>query len=288
MALNSQAIGKSIRVTQDIDARWVLAYSAALNLTGPEYLDDSRPGGVVVPPTFCVCLEWAIAGSEARNTLLGLSAAERGMAIHAAQDSHFIAPIKLGMKVETTGEPVHMFRRSIGSGVVMRYDTRDARTDELLVRSWSTHLFRGVEADFDSVGDMPPEVPAALAETRFASVAETIRIAPGLAHIYSECARIWNPIHTEQRAARAANLPSIILHGTATWALAGKRIVETLAPQGHMGQLRRLAGSFRKPVFPAQETALFRHVWPDGKAASFTLLNGSGDVALAGGWAMLD
>ncbi|MBN3267440.1 hypothetical protein CUR95_09085 [Bordetella bronchiseptica] len=284
MALNSQAIGKSLRVTQEIDARWVLAYSAALNLTGPEYLDDSRPGGVVVPPTFCVCLEWAIAGSEARNALLGLSAAERAMAIHAAQDSHFISPIKLGMRVETTGEPVHMFRCSIGSGVVMRYDTRDARTDELLVRSWSTHLFRGVEAGFDSVGDMPPEVPAAPA---ISPITETIRIAPGLAHIYSECARIWNPIHTEQRVARAANLPSIILHGTATWALAGKRIVETMAPQGHMGHLRRLAGSFRKPVFPAQEAALLRHVRPDGKAVSFTLLNGSGDVALASGLAML-
>jgi acyl dehydratase len=50
---------------------------------------------------------------------------------------------------------------------------------------------------------------------------------PGpLAHVYSECARIWNPIHTDVAVARAAGLPGPILHGTATLALAVTRLVE--------------------------------------------------------------
>jgi acyl dehydratase len=45
-------------------------------------------------------------------------------------------------------------------------------------------------------------------------------------HVYTECARIWNPIHTDLAVARAADLPGPILHGTATLALAVSSIVE--------------------------------------------------------------
>ena len=40
------------------------------------------------------------------------------------------------------------------------------------------------------------------------------------AHVYTEGARIWNPIHTDAAVAARAGLPGIILHGTATLALA--------------------------------------------------------------------
>jgi acyl dehydratase len=43
--------------------------------------------------------------------------------------------------------------------------------------------------------------------------------------VYTECARIWNPIHTDAAVARAAGLPGPILHGTATLALAVSRVV---------------------------------------------------------------
>jgi len=52
-----------------------------------------------------------------------------------------------------------------------------------------------------------------------------IAVSPQLAHVYTECARIWNPIHTDVAVARAEGLPDIILHGTATLALAVSRIV---------------------------------------------------------------
>jgi len=47
-----------------------------------------------------------------------------------------------------------------------------------------------------------------------------VPIARTLAHVYTECARIWNPIHTDRAVARGAGQPDIILHGTATLALA--------------------------------------------------------------------
>src|SRR5215831_17990681 len=55
-------------------------------------------------------------------------------------------------------------------------------------------------------------------------------VAPTLAHVYSECARIWNAIHTDRAAALAAGLPDIILHGTATLALAVSAVLRHLRP----------------------------------------------------------
>jgi acyl dehydratase len=61
--------------------------------------------------------------------------------------------------------------------------------------------------------DVQPPGPAA--------EAVTIPIPKQMPHVHSECAGVWNPIHTERAVALAAGLPDIILHDTATWALTG-------------------------------------------------------------------
>jgi acyl dehydratase len=45
------------------------------------------------------------------------------------------------------------------------------------------------------------------------------------ARVYTECARIWNPIHTDVAVARGAGLADPILHGTATLALSVSRLI---------------------------------------------------------------
>ena len=47
-----------------------------------------------------------------------------------------------------------------------------------------------------------------------------IPIPAGAAHVYTECAHIWNPVHTDRAVALAAGLPDLILHGSALVALA--------------------------------------------------------------------
>ena len=49
--------------------------------------------------------------------------------------------------------------------------------------------------------------------------------------------------------ATAAGLPDIILHGTATWALAGRELVARCADRDPT-RLRRLRGCFRAMVIP--------------------------------------
>ena len=68
-------------------------------------------------------------------------------------------------------------------------------------------------------------------------------------HVYTECARIWNPIHTERDVALRAGLPDIILHGTATWALAGREVLRAYG-DGDPARLKRLHGRFTAMVIP--------------------------------------
>ena len=70
-----------------------------------------------------------------------------------------------------------------------------------------------------------------------------VDVPAGMAHIYTECARIFNPIHTDASVARAAGLPEIILHGTATLALAVSRIIESEAGKDP-ARIERVAARF--------------------------------------------
>jgi acyl dehydratase len=79
---------------------------------------------------------------------------------------------------------------------------------------------------------------------------DRVAIGAGLAHVYTECARIWNPIHTDVAFARAAGLPGLILHGTATLALAVSRVVARVLggdPSRVRGVAVRFAGMVPMP-----------------------------------------
>ena len=74
-----------------------------------------------------------------------------------------------------------------------------------------------------------------------------IQVPAGAAHVYTECARIWNPIHTDRAVALAAGLPDIILHGTSTMALAVSRLVNEYL-DAEPRRVRRLGGRFAAMV----------------------------------------
>jgi acyl dehydratase len=104
------------------------------------------------------------------------------------------------------------------------------------------------------------------------------------AHRYTECASIWNPIHTERRVALAAGLPNIIVHGTALWALAGRTV--TASRPGR--RLTRLGGTFSAMVEPGS-TITVRHApsAPDLDVVRFEILNAAGRRAVSRGVACL-
>jgi len=108
-----------------------------------------------------------------------------------------------------------------------------------------------------------------------------IPIAANAALVYTECARIWNPIHTDAAVAEAAGLPEPILHGTATLALAVSRVVEGCFG-GDAERVVRIAGRFGAMV-RMPSTLSLRIGSVQGDSVRFEVLEPGGGRAIRDG-----
>ncbi|MGR8918516.1 MAG: FAS1-like dehydratase domain-containing protein [Gammaproteobacteria bacterium] len=238
----------------EVDARWTMAYSAALGDLEPVFLDTSRAGGVVAHPLFAICPEWPVAlASRDQLKQRGLTQAEFNRAVHATHDCHVHRLIRPGDTLTTSARLLTMEARSPGGYVTTCFDTRDA-AGELVCRTFHGQIMR--ETEIMSVDKAPtppldpgieaPPFPAVAAGPQPHSV-HSIDIHGGFAHTYTECARIFNPIHTDTAVARAAGLPDFILHGSATLALAVSLLFKHHAG-GDPSRVRRITAAFRGMV----------------------------------------
>jgi acyl dehydratase len=75
-----------------------------------------------------------------------------------------------------------------------------------------------------------------------------------------------NPLHADPAVARAAGFPRPILHGLATFGVAGHAILKTLCGYDP-ARLTAIAGRFSAPVFPGE--TIRTELWRDGGVVSF-------------------
>jgi acyl dehydratase len=270
---------------QDIDARWLMAYAAALGETAPEYLDTLRPEGIRAHPLFPVCYEWPPA-VELRTRALHPEVAARG--VHATHDLDLHRPIRPGDRLSTTATVVAVGLRRPGAFVLTRFDTVDAGGEPVTTTHAGTlYLGVGCAASAAPGGRGAPDLPPA-AEARAPHRPRwtaTLPLPRTAAHVYTECARIWNPIHTDPAVARAAGLPDIILHGTATLAMAVSEVLRREA-KGAATAVRRIACRFEGMVrLPSTVTVegLGVEDGPDGRQLRFRAVAADGRPAVAHG-----
>jgi acyl dehydratase len=269
----------------EIDARWLMAYAAALGEEAPEYLDTTRPGGVLAHPLFPVCYEWPLA-LDVRAKALADEVAVRG--VHATHRLTLHRPVRAGDRLHTTATVAALERRSPGAYMVLRLETVDAAGDPVSTTDYGS-LYLGVDCDPSPRGQgegwsQSGGWPSVLEETAWTWTAE-VPIARNLAHVYTECARIWNPIHTDRAVARAAGLPDIILHGTATLALAISQALRH-DPRGPAAPVRALGCRFGAMV-PLPSRIVVRGHRPersaDGRVIRFEALGEGGRPAVRDG-----
>lgn len=285
MPLNSKLVGQQTKsFTHDVDARWIMAYAAGLGDTHSAYL-DTQAGTIVAHPLFPVCLEWPVILDCA--TVPGSETAtpeERARGVHAAHDLHIVRPIRAGEKLTTQATIIGIRKMKPGAAQTIRLDTIDAAGD-LVSRTYQLSISRGVdvlgEAD---VWETPPETPR-LDGLEGAERRLKMPVATGTAHTYTECARIWNPIHTDRQIALAAGLPDIILHGTATLALAVSKLIEEVV--GSPTRVRRVGGRFSAMVLMPSVLTLVIHGQRAGMVG-FSVLTDEGKTAFSNGYLCFD
>jgi len=252
------------------DARWMMAYSAALGERDARCYDTRRPEGVLAHPLFPVCYEWPLV--LALRERAGLAPLDARV-VHAQHDLAIHRLPRSGETLTLSARIVAAVQRKPGALVVARLEARSADGTPV---STTLHgsLYRGVLLE-DGSGEAG-DAPSSSGEL---SEIGALEIPATLAHVYSECARIWNPIHTDLSYALAAGLPGLILHGTATLALA---LSALLAARGARCEaVRRIRCRFGAPVpMPARLVLLARH---EAGASEFELARADGERAVTRG-----
>jgi acyl dehydratase len=143
--------------------------------------------------------------------------------LHAQHDLRIHRAPRAGDSLRTSARIIAVTQRKPGAFVIFRFEARDGAGEPVTTTDFGA-LYRGVAVEG---GDRALEevADAAPSEASFPEYSK-IDIPGNAAHVYTECARIWNPIHTDIAYARAAGLPTIILHGTATLALSVSRLLQ--------------------------------------------------------------
>jgi acyl dehydratase len=237
--------------------------------------------GEVAPPVFAIVPAFQ-AAATASVTVIPADLLMR--ILHGEQDFHYHAPIRPDTTLTTRAAPVGLRRRSSGVTVIVKAETRDVATEELLVEQYMTSFVRGAEAEADAGDEAPPHPfdealqerdPDATVEQTF-DADQTFR--------YSEASGDPMPIHLDENIAKAAGLPGIIIHGLCTMAFTSVAAIEHGCPDDPT-RLRRLAVRFARTVQPEQ--TITTRLWDTGGALAYETTSDSGDTVIKDGLAVI-
>ena len=231
-------------LSTSLDARWLMAYAAALGLDDPRYFDTLAKDGPIAHPLFAVCYEWpAVLALRAK-------AVRESWALLGVHSTHHVIihrPPTVADRLLTRAQIIAVRPSRAGTLVVARLSTVDRNGRPVTTTDYGS-VYRGVATHGDARVQTEPlarPTPPASSETRWSA---PVPVSSRVSHVYSECARIWNPIHTDVAVARSAGLAAPILHGSATLALAVSQVVQRDL-DGDPARVREIAVRFTGPVF---------------------------------------
>jgi acyl dehydratase len=281
-------------MVHEVDERWTMAYAAGLCDDLEAYLDTTRNGGVVAHPLFAVCPEWpVIVGSRDLSIEAGVTVDEVATGVHATHDLTVHRLVRPGDRLSTSMSIVGVADKSPGAITTTRLVTVDQH-DQPVATTTQHAIYLGVPAIGDPVIDPDPPSPLPDASRDGGPIEVQVPLSAVAAHVYTECARIWNPIHTDPTVARQAGLPGIILHGTANLAHGVSAVIAQFAP-GQPERVRRITGRFAAMV--ALPSTLTVRMWaPDSPQSddesataviAFEVLNEQGEPAVRDGLVVL-
>ncbi len=259
-----------------------MAYAAALDDLAPCYMDSRDAGNFIAHPMFPVCIEWPVVVALGQRLQgAGMHHDEFRRGVHATHDVTIHRAIRPPEKLTTRATIVAIEHRKPGAYQLTKLETTD-QSGAAVCTSLYGSIYRGVEVNGD---DQPlaahKDLPRPSDSPKHPHAEAKVHVSGGLAHTYTECAQIWNPIHTDIKVAREAGLPALILHGTATLALAVSSIVHAEAG-GDPSRIARIAGRFSGMVLMPSDITV-RTLAREADIVYFDVLTQSGETAISNG-----
>lgn len=255
MPLDASLVGTAAEpLVHDVDERWTMAYAAGLGDMLDCYIDTRRPEGVIAHPLFPVCLEWpaALALRAQHRGKMPLEEAARG--VHATHHTIIHRTLRPPIRLTTRAAIAGIEMRKPGAFEATRFETVDDQGTPICT-TYTGNIYRQVAISWDERPAAMPLAPTLKNASARPRAERRIPVSAGAAHIYTECAHIWNPIHTDAKVAAAAGLPAIMLHGTATLALAVSQII-AIECAGDPARVAEIYARFGAMVFMPSELSL--------------------------------
>lgn len=277
---------RTIATTTLLSARFLMGYAAAIGDANAAYYDDTAEHGVAAHPGICFSLQWKSRFKPDR--VLNTRAAPFG--VHASTDLRIHRPFRMGDAITTQGSVVAMRKIPPGVFAIDRYQMTDSM-GRLVAELDYNGITRGATLDspqssvaLADANSLPQPVPSEALSAQPAWSQE-IPITAYAAQQYTECAQIYNPIHTEPSVALAAGLPDIILHGSATQSMALSAVVDREFA-GDARCLTRVCGQLRAMVLMdshIQVDCLGVELQSVGKVVFYQVRNADGQLAITNG-----
>jgi acyl dehydratase len=149
-----------------------------------------------------------------------------------------------------------------GALVYSEREITDKASGEAIATLYQTTFCRG-DGGFGGPPREAPE-PHALPD-RAPDVTCDLPTRPEMALVYRLSGDV-NPLHAEPEFARAAGFPRPILHGLATFGVAGHALLKTLCAYDP-ARITGMKGRFSAPVYPGE--TIRTEMWRDGAVVSF-------------------
>jgi len=184
--------------------------------------------------------------------------------VHAGQSLEIHAPLPLEANVVGQNRVVDVIDKGEGRGALVMSERRiiDTATDTLLATVGQTAYCRNDGGFGGAERAAPQPVPS---PDRPADKTVEIRTSPDAAMIY-RLSGDYNPLHVDPEVAQKAGFPRPILHGLATYGIAGRALIAALC-DFDAAKLGQIEARFTAPVLPG--ATLVTQIWQEPGAVRF-------------------
>jgi acyl dehydratase len=179
--------------------------------------------------------------------------------VHGEQSVRIHKPLPAKASVRGVSRIVDLIDKGEGRGalIFVERDISDMASGELLATVSQTVFCRG-DGGFGGVNKPQPAPHAVPARAPDAGI--DLPTSPQSALIY-RLSGDYNPLHFNPATAREAGFPRPILHGLATFGVAGHGLVKRWCDSDPTA-LRAMGGRFSSPVYPGETVRL--DIWREG------------------------
>ena len=189
--------------------------------------------------------------------------------VHGEQRTTIHQPIPAAAQVIGNTRITHIIDKGAGKGaMVVSERTVEGADGSLYATLQQVTFCRGDGGYSQQLGGQPSDAPlpalAATPDTAPQWIREH-RIRPEAALLYRLMGD-YNPLHADPRVAQAAGFDKPILHGLATYGIAGWALTQRVCG-GDPSALQSLDVRFSSPVYPGE--TIRTELWVDGKVVSF-------------------